>query len=120
MSSFNCETCHALCCDTECGYVTGCEHYPVNQKHLRQWYRVSLRRLYDCVKFMAEVSAHNKDGLTEPFLRWQSSILGAMDMVSTSADTQPATAHVPVPEQSTPPACGRSETCSRCGTGCRE
>lgn len=37
MSSFNCETCHAMCTDTECGYVTGCEHYPVEEKPLRVW-----------------------------------------------------------------------------------
>jgi hypothetical protein len=28
MSNFNCERCGALCCDSERGYVTGCEHYP--------------------------------------------------------------------------------------------
>ena len=97
MSSFNCEHCHAMCTDTECGYVTGCEHYPVNPKHLRQWYRFSLKRMYDCVRFMGEVSAHNKDGLTEPFLRWQADILGAMDMVKLT-DSQPAKGHAPKPE----------------------
>lgn len=28
MSNFNCEHCGALCCDSERGYVTGCERYP--------------------------------------------------------------------------------------------
>ncbi|MFA5753366.1 MAG: hypothetical protein WC910_09880 [Bacteroidales bacterium] len=30
MSSFYCEHCGALCSDTPRGYVTGCEHYPVD------------------------------------------------------------------------------------------
>jgi len=29
MSNFCCEKCGAVCIDTEAGYVTGCEHYPV-------------------------------------------------------------------------------------------
>lgn len=28
MSNFNCEHCGAICCDSERGYTTGCEHYP--------------------------------------------------------------------------------------------
>ncbi len=97
MSSFNCEHCHAMCTDTECGYVTGCEHYPVKRSELLRWYRRRLNELHLTVGLMAQVSMRNKDGLTEPFLRWQSSILGAMDMVK-SADSQPATAHAPKPE----------------------
>lgn len=28
MSNFQCEHCGAICCDSERGYTTGCEHYP--------------------------------------------------------------------------------------------
>ena len=31
MSSFQCEKCGANIIDTDCGYATGCEHYPVKQ-----------------------------------------------------------------------------------------
>ncbi len=88
MSSFNCEHCHAQCTDTEVGYITGCEHYPVNPKHLKKWYRMTLTRLHGAVSFMATVAWHNKDGLAEPLLRWQSDILTAMDMVKSTK--QPA------------------------------
>lgn len=30
MSSFACEVCGAVCCDSFLGYTTGCEHYPVD------------------------------------------------------------------------------------------
>lgn len=31
MSNFQCEKCGAICYDTPNGYITGCEHYPVNK-----------------------------------------------------------------------------------------
>lgn len=43
MSSFNCETCGAMCTDTRQGYITGCEHYPVNPAELRRWMIVCLK-----------------------------------------------------------------------------
>jgi hypothetical protein len=48
---------------------------------------------------MATVAWHNKDGLAEPFLRWQASILGTMELVkpSLSSDSQPAKDHAPKP-----------------------
>ena len=30
MSNFQCEKCGTVCYDTPSGYVTGCEHYPVD------------------------------------------------------------------------------------------
>jgi hypothetical protein len=30
MSSFQCEKCGTACIDTDRGYITGCEHYPVD------------------------------------------------------------------------------------------
>ena len=32
MSNFTCEKCNKDIIDSESGYVTGCEHYPVEQK----------------------------------------------------------------------------------------
>lgn len=98
MSSFNCEHCHAMCTDTEFGYVTGCEHYPVNPKHLRQWYQKRLSELYREVRFLYEVSLQNKDGLAEPFNRWGRDIVTAYTINSKLADSQTATVHAPKPE----------------------
>jgi hypothetical protein len=82
MSSFNCEHCHAQCTDTDYGYVTGCEHYPVKRDELERFYLNNLNRLHAAVSFLAVVSVHNKDGLAEPLLRWQADILGTMEIVS--------------------------------------
>ena len=32
MSNFKCEKCGTVCYDTPNGYITGCEHYPVDTK----------------------------------------------------------------------------------------
>jgi len=32
MSGFNCEHCGVECIDTSHGYITGCEHYPIETK----------------------------------------------------------------------------------------
>ena len=32
MSNFSCEKCGTNCYDTPYGYVTGCEHYPIEKK----------------------------------------------------------------------------------------
>ena len=34
MSNFICEKCGATCQDSELGYITGCEHYPVDAHSL--------------------------------------------------------------------------------------
>ena len=31
MSNFKCEHCGAICYDTPDGYITGCEHYPIEK-----------------------------------------------------------------------------------------
>lgn len=38
MSSFICESCGTECIDTPEGYVTGCEHYPVEAEHSRRFF----------------------------------------------------------------------------------
>lgn len=32
MSTFECPECGALCVDTPTGYITGCNHYPVDRR----------------------------------------------------------------------------------------
>lgn len=96
MSTFNCKHCHAECIDTEVGYITGCEHYPVNREHLKRWYRMSLTRLHKAVSFMATGAFHNKDELAEPLLRWLADILRTMEMV------KPAKQPAVQPETKTP------------------
>lgn len=94
MSSFNCEQCHAMCTDTECGYVTGCEHYPVNPKHLNQWYRKCLSEAFRTLQFMHEVAMENKDGYAEPFSKCKFAVLDAFNKTTpTLADSQTATGH---------------------------
>lgn len=38
MSNFICEHCGTECLDTQEGYVTGCEHYPVDAEHARRFF----------------------------------------------------------------------------------
>jgi hypothetical protein len=124
MSSFNCEHCHASCWDTDFGYITGCEHYPADRRAVDLYLKEHLCKINNSLPVLARIAADNGHFTAEPLKRWSQDLnttIGLMlERKSTSADSQPATAHAPVPEQSTPPACRRSGTCSRCETGCRE
>ena len=121
MSSFNCEHCHAMCTDTECGYVTGCEHYPVNPKHLRQWYLLRLEKIQRELLFIWDVSIENNCPHYHQIAKTNVAIgVLSSKIKATSVDSQPAKDRAPSPELSTPPACRQSGTCSRCETGCRE
>lgn len=98
MSSFNCETCHAMCTDTECGYVTGCEHYPVNPKHLNKWYRTRLSEVFRELSFMKDVSMQNRDGYAEPFSKSLFAVLDVFNKTTpTLGDSQTATVHAQQP-----------------------
>lgn len=70
MSSFNCETCHRCCTDTEFGYVTGCEHYPADRKAVEKWLRKNLCILDNTLPFLAEVAKENQHFTAEPLKRW--------------------------------------------------
>lgn len=53
MSSFYCDRCGKMCADTEVGYITGCEHYPADEKaimwHVQNYYKI--KNLYkDLIK----------------------------------------------------------------------
>lgn len=47
MSSFYCDRCGKTCADTNVGYVTGCEHYPADEKaimwHVENYYKIKSR-----------------------------------------------------------------------------
>lgn len=47
MSSFACEKCGKNCHDTEVGYITGCEHYPADEKAImwfvKNFYKIKRR-----------------------------------------------------------------------------
>ena len=36
MSSFRCEYCGRDICDSVCGYITGCLHYPIKVKEMKK------------------------------------------------------------------------------------
>jgi hypothetical protein len=42
MSNFICEHCGTECIDTEMGYITGCIHYPADQKKVSQSVEVEI------------------------------------------------------------------------------
>ena len=101
MSSFNCDKCQAMCTDTECGYVTGCEHYPVNSKHLRQWYLFRLEEVLKQLSFMQDVAAENDCPHWQQILKATVAIGVLSSKISkkpTSTDSPPAIVHAPVPE----------------------
>jgi hypothetical protein len=124
MSSFNCKHCHAMCTDTDNGYVTGCEHYPVNPRVVHHYLLKQLCLLDNSLPFLARVASENGHFTAEPLKRWSQDLKTTIGLMlggkPISADSLPARDRAPSPELSTPPACGRSETCSRCETGCRE
>ena len=102
MSSFNCETCHACCTDTECGYVTGCEHYPVNPKEVNRYLLRQLCLLDNSLPFLARIAAENGHFTAVPLKRWSEDLkttIGIMlgGKVTTTAGSPPAICHVQQP-----------------------
>lgn len=98
MSSFNCETCQAMCTDTECGYVTGCEHYPVNPKHLRQWYLLRLEEIQQQLLFMWDVSIKNNCQHYQQIAKLNVAIgVLSSKIKATSTDSQTAKVHAQQP-----------------------
>ena len=102
MSSFNCEMCHAMCTDTECGYVTGCEHYPVKPKEVNRYLLRQLCLLDNSLPFLASVASENGHFTAVPLKRWSEDLkttIGIMlgGKAAQVADIQTATAHAQQP-----------------------
>jgi len=74
MSSFNCETCGAMLTDTEFGYVTGCEHYPVKQKEVYTYLLKQLCLLDNTLPFLARVADESNHFSAEPLKRWSADL----------------------------------------------
>jgi hypothetical protein len=102
MSSFECEFCHAMCTDTECGYVTGCEHYPVDPKEVNKYLLRQLCLLDNSLPFLARVAAENGHFTAAPLKRWSEDLkttIGIMlgGKVAQVTDSQTAKVHAQQP-----------------------
>jgi hypothetical protein len=56
--------------DTEFGYVSGCEHHPVNPKVVERYLLKQLCLLDNAVPFLARVASENGHFTAEPLKRW--------------------------------------------------
>ena len=74
MSSFSCAKCQAVCTDTDFGYVTGCDHHPVDAGARDRYLRQQLCDLYDHVNRLVFVATESQSHLTEPLKRWREEI----------------------------------------------
>lgn len=81
MSSFNCEKCGAMLTDSEFGYVTGCEHYPVKQQEVYRYLLKQLCLLDNSLPFLARVADESGHFTAEPLKRWSQDLKTTIGMM---------------------------------------
>lgn len=102
MSSFRCETCGTICNDTHAGYVTGCEHFPVESQAVEKYLLWCFRELDNSLPFLARIAAENGHFTAMPLKRWSEDLkttIGIMlgGKAAQVTDSQTATVHAQQP-----------------------
>lgn len=79
MSNFNCEHCGALCCDSERGYTTGCEHYPPDVEPMKS---TDTDTLVQALRILAR-DIYCEDGIATSVIREAADRIEKLDKLAT-------------------------------------
>lgn len=81
MSNFNCEKCGTVISDTEFGYITGCDHYPVDQRVVDRWMISRTMKIEQEVDLLKQVAVKSKHFSAFPLRRLSEEIVAFLEML---------------------------------------